>query len=157
MEFQELFNNFSQAGKVELIQLRPARLAPMLPVSDVRAIVESGLEGDRYKSNGGNRQVTLLQFEHLDVIAACLGKPQIDFASTRRNIAVSGINLLALKGKTFSIGEAVFEYSGECHPCPRMEQNLGHGGYNAMRGHGGITAKIIESGLIRAGDQILVR
>jgi MOSC domain-containing protein YiiM len=48
-------------------------------------------------------------------------------------VLVEGINLLSLKGKQFRIGEAVFEYSGECHPCSRMEEALGAGGYNAMR------------------------
>jgi MOSC domain-containing protein YiiM len=68
---------------------------------------------------------------------------------------VKGINLLSLKEKQFRIGDAVLEYSGECHPCSRMEENLGPGGYNAMRGHGGITAKVIEGGTIREGDDII--
>jgi MOSC domain-containing protein YiiM len=63
---------------------------------------------------------------------------------------------LSLKDKIFSIGEAVFEYSGECHPCSRMEINLGKGGYNATRGHGGITAKVLKSGLIKIGDVVEV-
>ena len=69
---------------------------------------------------------------------------------------VRGINLLTLKGKTFRIGAALLQYTGECHPCSRMEENLGSGGYNAMRGHGGITAKILESGVIKTGDEVHV-
>jgi MOSC domain-containing protein YiiM len=69
---------------------------------------------------------------------------------------VEGVNLLSLKGKQFRIGEAVFEYSGECHPCSRMEEALGVGGYNAMRGHGGITARVLSSGEIKTGDTVFV-
>jgi MOSC domain-containing protein YiiM len=67
---------------------------------------------------------------------------------------VRGINLLALKNKTFSIGDAMFEMTGLCHPCSRMEEALGAGGYNAMRGHGGITARVLQEGLIRVGDAV---
>jgi MOSC domain-containing protein YiiM len=89
-------------------------------------------------------------------IASYLGKQLLDFTLTRRNILISGINLLALKGNRFAIGEAVFEYSGECHPCSRMEEALGTGGYNAMRGHGGITAKVIKSGILKQNDAVVV-
>jgi MOSC domain-containing protein YiiM len=157
MEFKQLFKNYSQPGKIEIIQVRPARLAPMIKLSEVMANAELGLEGDRYKSKGGNRQVTLFQLEHLSVIASILGKAHVDAALTRRNIIVSGLNLLSLKDKTFKIGDALFEYSGECQPCSRMEENLGPGGYNAMRGHGGITAKVLESGLFRVGDPVSAR
>jgi len=74
----------------------------------------------------------------------------------RHNLAIKGINLLALKNRTFRIGEACFQGTGLCHPCSRMEAALGAGGYNAMRGHGGITARIISSGLIRVGDRLIV-
>ena len=84
------------------------------------------------------------------------GRETIDPGLTRRNIVVAGINLLALKGKVFHIGEAVLEYSGECHPCSRMEKNLGQGGYNAMRGHGGITAKVLKSGSISVNDLVWI-
>lgn len=70
----------------------------------------------------------------------------------RRNIVIKGINLLALKDKTFWVGEALLEYTGECHPCSRMEETLGEGGYNAVRGHGGITARILNGGKITVGD-----
>ncbi len=69
-------------------------------------------------------------------------------------IAVSGINLLALKGKKFQIGEAQLEYTGLCHPCSFMESTFGPGGYNAVRGHGGITARVLSSGRIALTDSV---
>lgn len=74
----------------------------------------------------------------------------------RRNIVVSGINLLALKNQSFQLGEAVLESTGPCHPCSRMEEALGAGGYNAMRGHGGITARVISPGNVQVGDKCVV-
>jgi MOSC domain-containing protein YiiM len=72
----------------------------------------------------------------------------------RRNIVVAGLNLLALKEHRFRIGNVLLETSGECHPCSRMEEMLGIGGYNAMRGQGGITARVIEGGPVATGDPV---
>lgn len=110
--------------------------------------------GDRYSGNSGNRAVTLIQSEHLPAIASFLGESQIDPGLLRRNIVVSGINLLALKGNCFRMGTALLQYTGPCHPCSAMETALGVGGYNAVRGHGGITARILESGIIQVGDPV---
>jgi MOSC domain-containing protein YiiM len=154
MEIKQLFEFYSQNGKVISISVRPDRVKPVNLLTEVEAIVNKGLNGDR--SKGGNRQVTFIQHEHILAIASYLGKQLLDFTLTRRNILISGINLLALKGKQFAIGEAVFEYSGECHPCSRMEEALGNGGYNAMRGHGGITAKVIKSGILKQNDAVVV-
>jgi MOSC domain-containing protein YiiM len=154
-KINDLMQILPQAGKVQWIGLRPARRAPVHSVSQVQAITDMGLEGDRYRGQGGKRQVTLIQHEHLSAIASMLGQNEaIDPALLRRNIVVSGVNLLALKGKTFRVGEAVFEYTGLCHPCSRMEEIFGDGGYNAVRGHGGINAKVIHSGKIALGDQV---
>jgi len=150
----ELMSKFSNVGKVVSISVRPARKVDVVFMNEVNAVAGIGLTGDRYKSKNGSRQVTLIQQEHLNAVASFLNRQEIHPALTRRNIVVEGINLLALKGKTFRIGQALFEYSGECHPCSRMEENLGTGGYNAMRGHGGITARIVESGVVRVGDPV---
>jgi MOSC domain-containing protein YiiM len=152
MELKELQANYTQAGTVVAISVRPKRLEPVGIIESVNAIEDKGLEGDR--SKGGNRQVTFIQKEHIQAVASFLGKIDLDFTLMRRNILVGGINLLSLKGKQFQIGEAVFEYSGECHPCSRMEEAIGMGGYNAMRGHGGITAKVIKDGEIKVGSPL---
>ncbi|MEH6562787.1 MAG: MOSC domain-containing protein [Marinobacter sp.] len=87
-------------------------------------------------------------------MASCLHRGAIGPEVFRRNIVVSGLNLLALKGKTFQIGGVVLEYTGLCHPCSKMEISLGPGGYNAMRGHGGITTRVVEGGDMALGDAV---
>ena len=151
----KLMANPTRVGKVEWIGLRAERRGPPQPVDAVDAAPGSGLEGDHFHGQGdGKRQVTLIQGEHLDAVGAFLQKPSPDPALTRRNIVVRGVNLFSLQDRRFRIGEAVFEHSGPCHPCSRMEENLGPGGYNAMRGHGGITARVVEGGTIRVGDAV---
>lgn len=153
---QELFNTLPQTGRVRWIGLRPERKAPIVSVISVEAIAGKGLTGDRYNSKNGKRQVTLIQGEHLTAIASLLGRDQLEPELLRRNIVVTGINLIALKDKQFRIGGALLEYTGLCHPCSAMEATFGPGGYNAVRGHGGITARIIESGNIALGDSVAV-
>ncbi len=135
------------------IGVRPQRRGEIDVRDQVEAITDIGLAGDHYRSrSSGKRQVTLIQSEHLAVVGALLGEEALDPARLRRNIVVSGVNLLALKGRRFRIGEALFEASGLAHPCSRMEEELGPGGYNAMRGHGGLTARVVSGGVIRVGD-----
>jgi len=150
----ELMNTLPQRGTVTWISTRPGRHEPLDIVDFVQADEAEGLIGDRYSGRSGKRQVTLIQQEHLQAIASMLGR-SVEAAELRRNICVQGINLLALKGRTFQIGDAVLEYTGLAHPCSFMEQTLGPGGYNAIRGHGGITATVIKSGRIALNDPVI--
>ncbi|GAB5525624.1 MAG: MOSC domain-containing protein [Roseivirga sp.] len=151
-----LTSQFTKPGVVDWIGVRSGRGLPLTSVDAVQAIAKVGLEGDHYASKGGKRQVTLILREHISTVASMVGMDEIDPSLLRRNIVISGINLLALKGKRFHLGTAVLEYTGECHPCSRMEENLGDGGYNAMRGHGGIRCRVLESGVIGVGDELVV-
>lgn len=154
MTLNEMRNTMPQRGKVEWIGLRPEKRAGLKSVAQVAADKTDGLIGDHYAKAGGKRQVTLIQAEHLDAVAKMLGKERVDPGLTRRNIVVSGVNLLAFKDQQIKIGEVILEMTGLCHPCSRMEENLGPGGYNAMRGHGGIIAKVIKEGTIHTGDPV---
>lgn len=89
--------------------------------------------------------MTLIQHEHLPVIAQLARVPAVDPVSLRRNLVVSGINLLALKNARLRVGLALLELVGPCHPCSRMEEAVGHGG---------MTARVLEDGAIAIGDAV---
>ena len=153
-ELARLMANLPQVGRVEWIGLRPARDKPMREVEAADAVTEAGLRGDRYAGGSGKRGITLIQAEHLPAIAALAGRPIVP-ALLRRNVVVSGIPLIALKGRQFRIGDVVLQGTDPCDPCSRMETALGEGGYNAMRGHGGLCARIVAGGTLRIGDQVV--
>ncbi len=142
-----------ETAKIIYISVRPSSSAPVNELTNVLAIVDKGLDGDRY-NRCGNRQVTLIEEESLVQIALRMNMEKIEPSLTRRNIVVKGFSLLSLKDKTFRLGEAILKYTGECVPCNKMNKIIGPGACNAMKDLGGITAKIISTGLISVGDTI---
>ena len=145
-------------GVVEAIVVRGSPRDPARRVEATVAIVGVGLADDRLGRRGeaelSTRQVTLIQSEHLAVIARLARVDSVDAVALRRNLVISGINLLALKNARLHVGDAVLEIVGPCQPCSRMEEAIGAGGYAAMRGHGGMTARVLVGGKIRCGDQV---
>ncbi|SMX45141.1 MOSC domain-containing protein [Maliponia aquimaris] len=147
----ELLRSFAGPGRLDWIGLRPARLAPLVSV-DRAEITAEGLTGDHGRS--GKRAVTLIQAEHLPVIAALSGADWITAADLRRNLVISGINLAALREVDLRIGEVRLRITGPCAPCSRMETLMGPGGYTAMRGHGGWCCTVVDGGGISPGDAV---
>ena len=80
----------------------------------------------------------------------------MEASALRRNILVSGIPLLGLLKQRFRLGDALLETTGLCDPCDLMERVLGPGGFNAMQGHGGITARVLSKGAVRIGDSVQI-
>jgi MOSC domain-containing protein YiiM len=132
-----------------------ARLSARTAARDDCCAVQAA-EFERARGIVGDRQVTPdrqgepLHESQLSSDEMCLSLKSF----ARRNVVVVGLNLLALKDHRFRIGQALLETSRECHPCSRMEEILGVGGYNAMRRRGGITARIIEDGRVVVGDPL---
>lgn len=137
---------------MDWIGLRPERRGPVLSVAAAE-LTPSGFRGDHHARANG-RAVTLIQAEHLPVIAALCRRESVPPELLRRNVVVSGINLIALKGVRIRLGGAVIELAQPCSPCSRMEEALGAGGYSAMRGHGGWTAAVVEPGRVAVGDAV---
>jgi MOSC domain-containing protein YiiM len=166
-DLRQLTRQFPRTGRVDAILLRPGRGAPALAVPSVLALQDRGLEGDRSgqarptRAGGHKRQVTLMQAEHLPLIAAWVGRDAIDASLLRRNLVIAGINLLSARSLFadqtvhIAIGEEVILLAtGPCDPCSKMEAELGVGAYNAMRGHGGLTARVLAGGRIAVGDAV---
>ena len=148
-----------QAGRLESILLRSERRGEVIAVDQTEALVGRGLKGDHRAEREAvtpvsRRQVTLIQAEHLPVIAALTEFKSLDPKLLRRNLVVSGINLLALKDREVYVGEVLLEITGACHPCTRMDEALGEGGLSVMRGHGGLTAKVVVGGVLRVNDAV---
>jgi len=156
LTIEQLSARYARPGRLEWIGLRSRRRGPVTPVQTVELIEDRGLEGDHSAAkSGGRRQVTLIQWEHLAVIAGLCGEATIAPERLRRNLAISGVNLVSLRTRRFRLGDALLEGTGHCPPCSRMELELGHGGFNAMRGHGGITARILTGGVVSLGAPLV--
>jgi MOSC domain-containing protein YiiM len=160
---------FASHGHLDAILLRPGRDLPVQAVAEALAVPGRGLTGDRHaeraprSADGGKRQVTLIQAEHLPLIAAWAGRASVDAALLRRNLVIAGLNLVAARSPLarhplrLRIGASVIlQLTGPCDPCSKMEAALGRGGYNAMRGHGGMTAMVEAGGRIALGDRVWV-
>jgi len=153
---RDLLNTLPQTGSLTWIGLRSGRDELMLTPGSATLSETSGLLGDRFAARSTTRQVSLIQAEHLAVIASCLGIDTVAPELLRRNLVIEGLNLLALKNQNFTIGDVQLATTGLCHPCSKMEKSLGPGGYNAVRGHGGITARVIAGGVVTVGDSVQV-
>ena len=147
-----LFATPMRPGTVQWLGIHPARHAPLIAAEHLHLDPAHGVPGDHYAGRSGTRQVTLIGEEQLRAIASFLGRDHVTPEELRRNVVVRGLNLHALRGSRLRLGTAVLDVTGDCHPCSRMEQILGKGGYNAVRGHGGVAARVVAAGAVRVAD-----
>ena len=149
-------------GVVEEIYITPEGSAAMQRVEEVRTIEGCGIEGDRYCEGtgfwmpyGDVCEVTLIESEDLDYIQNELGI-SVNNGEHRRNVVTSGIRLGDLRRKRFRIGEAVLEYDRPRPPCKHVQDLSEPGMTRALKGRGGICARVVEAGRIRVRDVIEV-
>ena len=149
-------------GVVEEIYIAPEGSATMERVEEVNTIEGCGIEGDRYCEGtgfwtpyGDVCEVTLIESEDLDYIENELGI-SVKNGEHRRNIITSGIRLGDLRRKRFRIGEALLEYDRPRPPCRHVQDLSEPGMTRALKGRGGVCARVVEAGCIRAGDAIEV-
>lgn len=145
------------SGTLQWIGLRSERRGEVVVVEQAEAVAGLGLVGDHRmkKTPGSARQVTLISREYIQQICQHTGHASIDPRLLRRNLVISGMNLNLLRYQRLQIGEVILETNALCHPCSRMDEALGAGGTAAMFGYGGLCAKVIQGGVMRAGDKVI--
>ena len=147
-------------GVVEGIYVAREGSATMERVEEARTIEGCGIEGDRYCEGtgfwtpyGDVCEVTLIESEDLDYIQLELGIT-VENGEHRRNIVTSGIRLGDLRRKRFRIGETILEYDRPRPPCRHVQELSEPGMTRALKGRGGICARVVEAGTIRTQDTI---
>lgn len=148
-------------GRLVAIYTTTVGGAPMDAHEEMRAIAGVGLEGDRYATNAGQfsdqegrgREVTLIAREA--IAAASAGSVSIGEDETRRNLVTEGVDLDALIGKTFTVGEVLLVGVRDCPPCAYLEKITRPGVRAALAGRGGLRADIVRDGTVRVGDKIV--
>lgn len=150
-------------GVVESIYVTGEGSASMERVDEVRTIEGCGIEGDRYCEGTGYWtnfgdvcEITLISSEDLEHIERELGI-SVGNGEHRRNIVTSGVSFKDLRGKRFRIGEAVLEYDRPRPPCRHVQDLTEPGMTRALKGRGGICARVVQAGRIRARDAIEIQ
>lgn len=150
-------------GIVEGVFMTPGAGRPMVSLPEATAVVGRGLLGDRYHdgvgyysdrpSEGGGREVTLIEAEELDRLRAERGI-ELTPIESRRNVVTRGIRLLDLIGRRFRVGEVVCEGVKICEPCAYLEELTGKPVNEPLVHRAGLRANVLVGGTLRVGDAV---
>ncbi|MGK5173040.1 MOSC domain-containing protein [Geodermatophilus sp. CPCC 205761] len=149
-------------GTVEGLAVAPTAEAPMRLLEAAQARAGRGLDGDRYAAAAGTfspragrrpgYDLTLIAAEVLDELAAA--GHDLDFAGTRRNVLTRGIDVNALVGRRFRIGDVLCEGRRLCEPCVHLDRLSGPGVIRPLIHRGGLRADVLTDGEIRVGAPV---
>ena len=135
----------------------------MQSVTSIQALVDVGLQGDRYSKGSGfwkatdACQVTLISEDDLNQAKqgrTAVLQEKLDNGDHRRNLVIGGIKTKQLEGKTFRIGEAIFRYHKPRPPCAYLEKIEGQGISRALGKHSGVCLCVTQGGILSIGDTV---
>jgi hypothetical protein len=144
-------------GTVEAIVLAAAAEAPLRSVAIAQAIAGRGLQGDRYADGAGTFSPGGGRGHDLTLVAAeVLEEVGLGAVDARRNLIVRGIDLDALRGRRFRVGEVECLGQRRCEPCAHLERLTRPGVLRALVHRGGLRADIVRGGELHVGDPVQV-
>ena len=135
---------------VEAINIGPSEA--LAPVNSVSVVTGKGLKGDRYFREDGddpNRALTLIEAEVLEDVG-------LSGAQSRRQVVVRGVQLNELVGRRFRVGTVECLGTKLCEPCQHLQSLTRPGIINDLVHRGGLTAQILNDGLISVGDAVVI-
>ena len=150
-------------GEVAAIAVADTATGPMRLVEQADALAGRGLSGDRYAAkagtftpaggSGSGYDLTLIEAEALDeLVLPGAGPPRLRRGPTE--CRHPWIDLNALVGRRFRIGEV--ECTGErlCEPCAHLERLTTKGVLRGLIHRGGLRADVLNDGRIETGAVI---
>jgi MOSC domain-containing protein YiiM len=143
-------------GTVVSIHRVPSRDAPAVALERARFVADLGLDGDWRSRKDSDRQITLIEAEALDAVAAALGIPGVPPGASRRQVMVRGVALNDMVGRHLRVGPLLVRVEDLCHPCRNLEAKIGRGAQVAMADRGGVCGRVIEGGLLSPGDPVSI-
>lgn len=131
---------------------QPAGTAPMIKVPEVECVADKGLVGDRFFDwkEDYKGQVTFFEHEQYERLCEKFSVMGVPPSAFRRNIITKDIDLNTLIGVEFEVQGVRFLGNQECSPCHWMNQAFAEGAEDALKGHGGLRAKILSDGWLRS-------
>lgn len=129
----------------------PAGDNPIVEVDNVECVPGKGLVGDRYfgEKEDFKGQITFFALEVHRELCQKFGQPATSPSVYRRNVITEELDLNALIGNEFELQGIRFLGTEECKPCYWMDQAVAPGAEDAMKGHGGLRAKILTTGILQ--------
>jgi len=123
------------------------------PRQSVSCVAGKGIEGDRYFDHKENYkgQVTFFSEDVAADLEQALDLPGLDRSAMRRNVLLKGIDLNTLVGKRFRLGDLILTGSEECSPCYWMNEAVGPGAHEWLKGNGGLRCRIETGGILPTG------
>jgi MOSC domain-containing protein YiiM len=163
------------SGKLLSIYIASAAGEPMKALERAELVSGKGIAGDRYFAGIGefsptvqdpDHEVTLIEIEQIRAFNesedaenesndGALAEP-LEATEMRRNLLTEGIDLNALVGKTFAVGDVVMRGVRLCEPCDLLQRRTRASVLAGFAHRGGLRAGIVTGGSIEIGCSVAV-
>ena len=133
---------------------RPPGDHSVIEKDEIACVAGRGIPGDRFFDFKPDYkgQITFFSWEVYSELVGRFGVTGKDSSAFRRNVITEGVDLNALIGREFEIQGVQFKGTGECTPCYWMDRAFHPGTERALKGRGGLRARILRSGTLRSGE-----
>ena len=140
-------------GKILAVCVSPEKGTAKKNVKKAEFVADYGLKGDAHAGDW-HRQVSLLALQKIEAFRD-LGA-EVEYGAFGENLVVDGIDFASLPlGTKFRCGEVLLEMTQigkECHNHCEIYKRVG----DCIMPREGVFARVLQTGVIKTGDEILV-